>query len=953
MLLAVMMLLSVLPLTASAEEAYTEGVTTIASADSPTGYIARFVYKSATADSVQIQSNLMYFASEDGSVKNIHPKDWEIGMYPSGTSNFRETLTKVGDDLWVLDLPLPSGAFSYRYVVTENGTSTTYLDPANMPLIHPNGSKANYSMVYMPFDAEKQVENRSYTHPRTDGQTGQIVYDTYMDGENQRALVLYLPYGYDADRAEGYKVVYISHGGGGMEIDWMNDGCVPNIMDNLVAEGKTEPAIVVSMNNSVYSWNADAIIANQTNNIMPFVEAKYNVSTDPADRAYCGLSMGGITTSNMYNAKADAYNYFGVWSAANASLQLEKDGMDRPNLMLSAGNIDFGRTSVLSLKNNLDAAGIENEYFEVKGGHEWNTWQTIFHMFAKDTLWRDEFDIVTEVTEYGQAVTGLILDTKTIVDAGAVNVDTFSVSAITTNPVNLRETFNGQRKVTKAYVSNTPELNNPADSGRYIILELEWGFTVAGSTALVYQSSNYRLYLDYTVTQNEAVNGKSFKFQQDDQIDQVVDDFEYITYDSMFLRMYTPDEEAAGAPLPMVIWNHGAGETYRSGTNANGPYNAEASQILANMGGVGWVANNDKYPAYVLAPQRGTGTGYSRTKVIAFVNELIAAGKVDGNRVYVAGCSAGGAETLNYLADYPEFFAAAIPICPAGSPTAVQLERYKDVPMWFVHAENDRTVQISRTDNTVNLLNTLNPFEVKYTRYDRVFGTLEDPYPDGHWSWVMPLNNDYVEAEGTNYFDWLFAQSRTKINASTAQAETNGEITIQVSTTHDVLGFFLQNENGKAIAITSAAKTVGAGGRLDWTIKTKVGTAGDRVLKLYAASTSNGVMTPVEIPIQIVNPANAYEVVSAKFVDKAVLKNAPTNVTVVTGGKVSKINIQNTNNMNMGKTLVSKTANADGTITWVYSMAIGTAGMKREFNVLAANADGVYASSKTISIAVI
>lgn len=579
---------------------------------------------------------------------------------------------------------------------------------------------------------------------------------------------------------------------------------------------------------------------------------------------------------------------------------------------------------------------------------------TIMDWLFKQVRDKNNFELITQVNEYGQAVVALAIDTKATVNASSVNVDTFDVSAITKNPRNLAVTFDGERKVTNAYVSNTKELGKPVDSGRYIILELEWGFNVPGSTALVYSGRNYRLYMDYTVTQNAPVDNLNFDLYQNGQIDLVVDDFEYITYDDMFIRMYTPEEAADGKPLPLVLWNHGAGETYAFGTRSDGTfYDDEASQILANMGGVGFVVNNDKYPAYVLAPQRGNGTGYAQSKIISYISELIEAGKVDANRIYVAGCSAGGGETLNYLRNYPDFFAAAIPICAAGSPTAEQLETYKDVPMWFVHAVNDRTVPISRSDATVETLRSLNPFDVKYTRYDRVFGTLEDPYPDGHWSWVMPLNNDYVEAEGTNFFDWMFAQSRSKLVSSTEVAEANGEIVIRVSTTDDVLGFFLQNEEGRAISILSVTKSVGAGGRLDWTITTKVGTVGDRVLKLFPASKTNGVMTGIDIPVKIVNPANAYEVISAQFDEKVTFRNTPTNITIVTGGRVSRISIVNTENRTMGKSLVSKTKNDDGTITWVYTTQIGSAGQKRDFKVFAANAEGVFESYKPISIAVL
>lgn len=707
--------------------------------------------------------------------------------------------------------------------------------------------------------------------------------------------------------------------------------------------------------------------------VIAFIQGLIDAGKVDGDRVYVsGCSAGGSETWNyLLN---DAHRDF--FAAAitcpggnNSTAEVLGKVKEFPIWMVQTGNDSYAATKAAYDKLSAMDANIKWTNFPVGyNGYPNDHWSwvptlnnfwspenntTIMDWLFKQVRDKNNFDLITQVNEYGQAVVALAIDTRATVNAASVNVDTFDVSAITRNPRNLAVTFDGERKVTKAYVSNAKELGKPVDSGRYIILELEWGFNVAGSTALVYSSRNYRLYMDYTVTQNAAVDGLTFDLHQLGQIDLVVDDFEYIVYDDMFLRMYTPEEAADGKPLPLVLWNHGAGETYAYGTRADGTfYDDEASQILANMGGVGFVVNNDKYPTYVLAPQRGNGTGYEQSKVIAYINELIQAGKVDGNRVYIAGCSMGGGETLTYLANYPDFFAAAIPICPAGSPTSAQMETYKDVPMWFVQAANDPTVRAVNTTATVTLLRSLNPFEVKYSLYDSVFGTLEDSY-NGHWSWVMVLNNDYVEAESTNYFDWLFAQSRNKVISNTEAALTNGEIVINVSTTGDVIGFKLEGETGRAISISSVTKTVGESGRIDWVIKTSVGTPGDRALRLKPFSTANGVMTPVEVFVQVSHPANAYEVISAKFDVKATTTNTPTRIEVVTGGKVSKINIQNTNNMNMGKVLVSKTANADGTITWVYTIAIGTAGEKRDFNVLAANAEGVYASSKPISIAVV
>ena len=109
----------------------------------------------------------------------------------------------------------------------------------------------------------------------------------------------------------------------------------------------------------------------------------------------------------------------------------------------------------------------------------------------------------------------------------------------------------------------------------------------------------------------------------------------------------------------------------------------------------------------------------------------------------------------------------------------------------------------------------------------------------------------------------------------------------------------------------------------------------------------------MEIPVTVNDADDAYEVKSMSFSTKAVLVNQEFNATIVTGGRTSAIAIRNEKGANMGKTLVSKTRNADGTITWVYSVKIGTEGINRTLSAYCKNAEGEYVSNKSASIAVV
>ncbi|WP_040196796.1 alpha/beta hydrolase-fold protein [Candidatus Soleaferrea massiliensis] len=395
--LAAVMALGAIPSAAfaAAEPVYQEGVTVQADKNSPTGYTATFVYKDASAQSVQLAGDQFYFYTErEGQSVKHTPYEWTKEMFPAQLGQYTEDMKQAGDGVWTLTMPLPSGSFTYKYIVDGEGKT----DPANKPLVNTeNGREANHSVVYMPFDAEKQVDDRSVQLPRS-AQNGKVVFDTYLDGSTARPLAVYLPYGYDKDREEPYKVIYLSHGGGGHELDWMNDGCVPNIMDNLVAEGKTEPAIVVTMNNQDYDWDFADIIRNVMDNILPFVEENYNASSSPSDRAFAGLSMGGMTTAALYYAHPTAFDYFGIWSAGNTKdINFDElKNLDYPTLMIGYGlydmayKNDIGGISVVELLEKLDELGIAYGEYPVLGAHDWAAWPQLFTIFAEDILWNRE-----------------------------------------------------------------------------------------------------------------------------------------------------------------------------------------------------------------------------------------------------------------------------------------------------------------------------------------------------------------------------------------------------------------------------------------------------------------------------------------------------------------------------------------------------------------------------------
>lgn len=415
------------------------GVTVVEDAASPTGYSAVFVYDSNQVDAaalglkditgVTLYSDCMKLYSYeeqtagtiDGAFGHM-PEEYAEGLYPcggSGATRLDVALEELGEGLFGCTVPLSSGAFVYNYTLTDSdGNSVSRLsDPSNPAAVNEaTGHHDLSSMVYVPYNAEKQNKDpwadRSVELPRTDGRNGTVQNVAYTGVEGDlRGLSIYLPYGYDANREEPYKVLYISHGTGsdlyGEEMRWLNEGAVANIMDNLEGD-----FVVVGMNNQDFAisgagkpdWDYTKVEADQFQAIMPFVEANYNVAKDVSGRAYAGLSMGGCMTSNMLLYHAEEFGWFGIWSYANFSQEQSYNsvpGLDdaerqayltglekKPNIMLAYGSWDFGMGAVKAFGEGLSALGYTYSELEVPAAHDWECWQLTYAWALQNFLFK-------------------------------------------------------------------------------------------------------------------------------------------------------------------------------------------------------------------------------------------------------------------------------------------------------------------------------------------------------------------------------------------------------------------------------------------------------------------------------------------------------------------------------------------------------------------------------------
>lgn len=234
------------------------------------------------------------------------------------------------------------------------------------------------------------------------GKIETVEYDSKTVG-NTRKMLVYTPPGYK--KANKYNVLYLLHGIGGDEEEWHRNGHPEVILDNLFADGKLKPMIVVLPNGRAMPddravgdiFAEDKIKAFEvfeddlTKDIIPFIESHYSVRKKPENRAIAGLSMGGGQSLNIGLAHLDTFAWIGAFSAAPntkapellvpdpayASKQLKLLWLlcgDQDNLLFVSQN-----TEAYLTKN-----AVPHKWYEYASGwHDWPVWKTGLYYFAQ------------------------------------------------------------------------------------------------------------------------------------------------------------------------------------------------------------------------------------------------------------------------------------------------------------------------------------------------------------------------------------------------------------------------------------------------------------------------------------------------------------------------------------------------------------------------------------------
>lgn len=315
-------------------------------------------------------------------------------------------MTKDDKGIWSVTVgPLVPDFYSYNFSV--DGAKT--VDPKNA-VIKPGISSVD-SMVFVPGKEADFEDNKEVPH----GEVRSVWYRSSTLNA-QRRLHIYTPPGYDSD-SQHYPVFYLLHGSGDEDSGWSTIGRAGFILDNLIAQKKAKPMLVVMPNGSLprpadlprrvpgESLSPEAakrmaefrglFVKELLQDIVPVVEKRFRVRTGTENRALAGLSMGGGQTLSVVTSHPDQFGYIGVWSAAipGSSEEYEKrnatffDSADKVNTTVKLFSISCGDQDRLlagskNLEELLKKHGIKHEYHVSGGGHTWINWRHYLNDFA-------------------------------------------------------------------------------------------------------------------------------------------------------------------------------------------------------------------------------------------------------------------------------------------------------------------------------------------------------------------------------------------------------------------------------------------------------------------------------------------------------------------------------------------------------------------------------------------
>ena len=305
------------------------------------------------------------------------------------------------DGVWEYTTPEPVAPELYTYTFKVDGQ--TIIDPSNVYINRDVSSLTSLLLV-----DGNELTNLFKVNDVPHGTVSKIWYHSDHEGIDRR-LTVYTPAGYETS-GKKYPVFYLLHGIGGDEEAWYTQGRASQILDNLIAEGKAEPMIVVMTNGNISQHAApgegpegmipvtmslpktmEGTFETCFPEIVRFIDKTYRTKAQKQFRAIAGLSMGGFHSCHISKQYPTMFNYVGLFSAA---ISRENPGetdiyknfdeklatlfapKNRPALYyIAIGKTDFLYQDNQNLRKKMDDNGYPYVYVETEGGHIWRNWR--------------------------------------------------------------------------------------------------------------------------------------------------------------------------------------------------------------------------------------------------------------------------------------------------------------------------------------------------------------------------------------------------------------------------------------------------------------------------------------------------------------------------------------------------------------------------------------------------
>ena len=322
------------------------------------------------------------------------------------------------DGVWEFTTPEPLKPELYSYTFLVDGLKIN--DPANVYMIRDVASVTNVFII----GGDERIDLYK-VNKVPHGTVSKVWYNSPTLGMDRR-LTVYTPAGYETS-GKRYPVFYLLHGMGGDENAWSELGRTAQILDNLIAQGKAKPMIVVMTNGNAAleaapgesslgfaapSMNLPKTMEGSFETAFPdvvkFIDKTYRTQANKKGRAIAGLSMGGFHSMHISKQYPDMFDYVGLFSGAstgnyvglfsaaimpnkdvkspiydNLEVKLKTQFAKKPALYyIAIGNKDFLFQANNDYRKMLDEKGYKYEYYETGEGHIWKNWRIYLTEFA-------------------------------------------------------------------------------------------------------------------------------------------------------------------------------------------------------------------------------------------------------------------------------------------------------------------------------------------------------------------------------------------------------------------------------------------------------------------------------------------------------------------------------------------------------------------------------------------